>query len=111
MVEKPVTPQVDPEDVDKNRVFAILAYIIFFIPLLAARESRFAMYHANQGLILFLAALALNIVGTIVPVIGWFIILPLGNLAVLACVVLGIINAAQGQLKQLPLIGRFQLIK
>ncbi len=101
----------DPEDVEKNKVMAILSYIIFFIPLIAARDSRFAMYHANQGLVLFLAAVVINIVGGIVPFIGWFIILPFGWLAVLIFAIIGIINASKGEMKPLPLIGGITIIK
>ncbi|WP_412966800.1 DUF4870 domain-containing protein [Fredinandcohnia sp. 179-A 10B2 NHS] len=99
------------KDVEDNKVMAILAYIIFFLPLLAARESTFAMYHANQGLLLFLLAVGINIVGTIIPFIGWMIILPLGNLLVLALAILGIINAAKGDEKPLPILGKYRLIK
>ncbi|MGC5327837.1 DUF4870 domain-containing protein [Brevibacillus sp. SYSU BS000544] len=105
------SPKSDPADVEKNKVMALLSYLIFFIPLLAARESPFAMYHANQGLILFLAALFINVIGTIIPIIGWFILIPIGNLLVLVYAVMGIINALNGQTKPLPLIGKFQLIK
>ena len=96
-------PQVD--DVESNKVMAILAYIIFFIPLIAAKDSNFAVYHATQGLVLFLTAVAVNVIGSIIPIIGWFFILTLGNLAVLILAVLGIINAAKGLMKPLPLIG------
>jgi uncharacterized membrane protein len=64
------------EDINENKTMAILAYILFFVPLLAARESKFAMYHANQGLVLFLAAMAVNLIGSLIPVIGWFFIVP-----------------------------------
>lgn len=104
-------PQSNKEDVEKNKVMAIIAYIIFFIPLLAARDSKFAMYHANQGLNLFLLAVAVSIVGTIIPFLGWFLILPFGHLAVLIFVIMGIINASKGEMKPLPLIGKFELIK
>lgn len=103
--------EVDPTDAENNKVMGILAYILFFIPLLAAKESRFAMYHANQGLILFLAAVILNVVGTIIPIIGWLIIIPLGNLGIFILAILGIIKAAGGKLGPLPLIGKFNLIK
>ncbi|AET66128.1 putative membrane protein [Desulfosporosinus orientis DSM 765] len=103
--------EVDPADVENNKVMAVLAYILFFIPLLAARESRFAMFHANQGLILFLAALIVNVVGTIIPIIGWLIIIPIGNLAVLIGAILGIIKAAGGKMERLPLFGKYDLIK
>ncbi|HBS58821.1 MAG: hypothetical protein AAGU23_04095 [Bacillota bacterium] len=110
-MEMPVNQQQpDPADVEKNKGMAILAYIIFFIPLLAAKESKFAMYHANQGLVLFLAAMVANVVGAIIPLIGWFVIMPLANLAIVIFAVLGIINAAQGVMKPLPLIGNITLI-
>lgn len=99
----------DQQDIQANKVIAALAYVIFFIPLLAARESKFAMYHANQGLVLFLGALVVNFVGTLIPIIGWFLIVPLGNLFILVLAIIGIINALQGTTKPLPLIGRIQL--
>jgi uncharacterized membrane protein len=111
MAEQQMKVQPDPADVEKNKIVAALAYIIFFIPLLAARESRYAMFHANQGLVLFLSALALNIVGTIIPVIGWLLILPLGNLLIFVWAIMGIIRAAGGQMKPLPLIGGIEILK
>ncbi|TCZ78820.1 hypothetical protein E0485_07015 [Paenibacillus albiflavus] len=99
------------EDFQQNKAIAILAYIIFFLPLLTARDSKFAMYHANQGFLVFLTCLAVNIIGTIIPLIGWFIIVPFGNLFVLVLILLGILNAANGQMKPLPLIGKFEIIK
>ena len=103
--------QPEINDVEKNKIMGILAYIIFLIPLLAAKDSKFAMYHANQGLLLFLLAVAVNIVGSIIPIIGWFIIIPIGNLTVLIFAILGIINASKGLLKPLPLIGKISIIK
>jgi uncharacterized membrane protein len=100
----------EKNDIEKNKGMAILGYILFLIPLLAAKESKFAMYHANQGLLVFLFCIAVNIVGLIIPFIGWFVILPLGLITVLVLVVLGIINAANGAFKPLPVIGKIQLI-
>jgi uncharacterized membrane protein len=101
----------DTSDIEKNKAMAIVAYILFFVPLLAARESRFAMYHTNQGLLVFLGALAVNIVGGIIPFIGPLIIAPIGNLCVLVLMILGIINAANGKQAPLPFIGHIQIIK
>jgi uncharacterized membrane protein len=100
----------EKEDIEKNKAMAILAYIIFLLPLLAAKDSKFAMYHTNQGLVLFLLALAVNVVGGIMPFIGWFIIIPFGNLLVVVLAILGIINAAKGEAKPLPIIGGFMLL-
>ena len=51
----PVVPgtqgQADIRDAQDNKVMAILAYFgpLVLIPIFAAKESRFARYHANQG--------------------------------------------------------------
>ncbi|TVX95323.1 DUF4870 domain-containing protein [Cohnella terricola] len=97
-------------DIQQNKGMAILAYILFFVPLLAAKESAFAQYHAKQGLNLFLLALASNIVLGIIPIIGW-ILVPFANLFVLGLVIIGIMAAANGQEKPLPLIGKYQILK
>lgn len=102
--------QGDQQDIQANKVMAALAYVIFFIPLIVARESKFAMYHANQGLVLLLGAFVVNFVGTLIPIIGWFIIVPLGNLFIFVLAIIGIINAIQGMTKSLPLIGGIQLL-
>jgi len=110
-----VTPTPSAQDVADNKVMAILSYfgILFVIPLFAAKESPFAKFHANQGLLLFLAEIALYIVYYILllvlPIIGLiFSILFLG-ITVLA--IIGIINAAKGEAKELPLIGKYRIIK
>ncbi|GAA3403312.1 DUF4870 domain-containing protein [Paenibacillus hodogayensis] len=104
------TEQADPADVEKNRTIAIVAYILFFVPLLAAKDSRFAMYHANQGLLLLILAMAVNVIGSFIPFLGWFLIVPLGNIAVFVLFIIGVINAANGRMQQLPLIGQFKIL-
>ena len=110
-METEVNLQPDPADVEKNKMMGILAYIIFFIPLLAAKESKFAMYHANQGLVLFLLGVVVSIVGSIIPFLGWFIILPIGSLLVIVLAIIGIINASKGEMKPLPVVGKISIIK
>ncbi|GAA5416105.1 hypothetical protein Pryu01_01137 [Paraliobacillus ryukyuensis] len=98
-------------DVQENKLVAILGYILFFIPLLAAKDSAFARYHANQGLILLLTSIAVNIIGAIIPIIGVFIIIPIASIVIFVFFILGIVNAANGQMKPLPLIGGIEIIK
>ena len=97
-------------DIQQNKGMAIVAYILFFIPLLAAKESPFAQYHAKQGFNLFLLAWAVNIVLGISPCIGW-ILLPFANLGVLALAIIGIIGVVNGQEKPLPIIGDIKILK
>ncbi|WP_309244797.1 DUF4870 domain-containing protein [Cohnella silvisoli] len=103
-------PTVNETDVQQNKGMAIVGYILFFVPLLAAKESPFAQYHARQGLNLFLLALAVNIVLGILPFIGW-LLLPFANLAILGLMIIGILAAANGQIKPLPIIGKYEILK
>lgn len=54
--EKIVYPTPDPEDFEQNRTKAVFSYLSFLvlIPLISGRKSKFARFHANQGLVLFL---------------------------------------------------------
>jgi uncharacterized membrane protein len=104
------------EDIEKNKVMALLAYILFFIPLLAAKDSPFAKFHANQGLILFLTNLGIWIISVIldfIPVIGFIIgiVAMLAHIGVVILAVIGILNAVNGKSERLPLIGNYDLIK
>ena len=113
------TSQFDPQDIADNKSMSILAYIyiLFLIPLLACPNSKFARYHTNQGLVLFLLGITINIVSGIIfviPIIGPIIgalIMGVGNILTLVLMILGIVNAAQGQAKELPLIGKITLLK
>ena len=132
----PETPQVgapspapdmgDPVDVEKNKVFALLAYlgILVLVPILAARDSPFAKYHANQGLLLtggmiviWFVMVFVYIVVHFIPFLGILLsclscfIFPLLMLAWLAYAILGIVNAVNGKMKPLPGFPAITLIK
>ncbi|MBR6411487.1 MAG: DUF4870 domain-containing protein [Clostridia bacterium] len=103
-------------DAEENKVFAILAYIgiLVLVPILAAPNSKFAKYHANQGLILLIVGVILSIVGALlnlIPVVGWVFMLVM-EVIWLVLMILGIVNAAKGEEKPLPIIGNlFTLLK
>lgn len=108
-LNKEVIDLSDRQDAEANKWYAALAYILFFIPLLAANKSRFAMFHANQGLILLLAIIASNIVLGLIPFLG-FLLLPLCNLAALVLAIIGILNSFNGLMRPLPVIGELLTI-
>lgn len=105
-------PVFDDRDIDSNKVMAILAYIwiLFLVPLLAAKNSRFAQYHAYQGVALFIAWIIVNIVGWMLPY-NLSGLVTLATLGLLVLAVIGIMNAYQGKAKPLPLIGKFLVPK
>jgi len=107
MEEKTQIPpaQSQPETKKKNIGMAVVAYILFFIPLLTeSKNDSFVKYHTKQGLVLFIAWLVTGVLLRI-PIIGFFS-WPLG-IFVMILFVVGILNALSGKEKPLPLIGQF----
>lgn len=99
------------QDVKENKGMAIVAYIIFFIPLLtSAKDSRFARFHVNQGLVLLLTSVTGSICLPLIPFAGWFLT-PIFGLLCFVLFILGILAAANGEMKELPIIGKITLIK
>lgn len=106
------------DDVQQNKVYAIIAYIsiLFVVGLVIAPQSRFARYHANQGLLLcLLGFLVTALVSTLgfMPFVGKYAG-KVGYALGLGCtilMVLGVVNAARGECKELPLIGKYNLLK
>ncbi len=102
--------EFDPQDIEKNKTMAGLAYLIFFLPLIACPDSKFARFHANQALILWLAGIAGSIILGFIPIIGW-ILLPVFTIALIIFGVMGLVNGLGGKAKKLPIVGNYTLIK
>lgn len=117
------TSGYDAADINDNKILALLSYlgILFIVPLIAAPQSKFAKFHANQGLVLFIACVVVGLAGSVlqaIAVVLGFLFLALVNvlftavgLVLLALIIIGIVNACQGKAKELPLIGHFRFIK
>ena len=105
-----------------DKVYGILSYIgiLVLVPLLAGK-TQFARFHANQGLVLFIADIILGVViGISVGVLSLipFVGVVLGSilsgvlgLCIFILMIMGIVNAANGEMKPLPIIGGIKLIK
>ncbi|HBV68377.1 MAG TPA: hypothetical protein DEF04_09460 [Clostridiales bacterium] len=100
----------NPEDIEKNKTMAGLSYIVFFLPLLACPDSKYGKFHANQALLLLIVSVIGNIVLGFIPVIGWML-LPVYAVAILIMGIMGLVNGFGGKVKQLPLIGKYTIIK
>lgn len=113
------------EDVTNNKIMGILAYLglLVLVPIFAAKDSQYARFHANQGLVLCISAIALFFVSMIITFIVGLITfgllaLPISIILYLAVfgfwvafIVMGIMNACSGEPKKLPLIGNITIIK
>lgn len=117
------TESYESEDISNNRIFAVLGYlgILLVVPIICAPESPFARFHASEAIDL----LIFNVVYTIVAVVVTWLcfkvgqalgIIILGVFLILSIVsllfwIMGISNAARGQAKEIPFIGKFKLLK
>jgi len=100
----------EDKEVQEGIVWAIIGYlgILFLVPLLAKKDNKFALYHAKQGLVLFIAEIVgwiVMVVLAFIPIIGWIIDLLIW-IFLLVLFIVGIVNAATGKYKPLPVIGQ-----
>ena len=116
------TAEMDQQDINDNKIISILSYIsiLVLIPIFAVPGSKFTRFHANQGLLLFVLEIALGVVKivlrTILLIISWRLasivnLLAILDIAFLVLAVIGIVNAANGVAKELPIIGKFKILK
>ena len=112
------TSLYDPADIEKNKTMSGLAYILFFLPLVACPDSKYGRFHANQGLIVLIlgiaAGIVVNVITSIIPrQLGLIstLISSIVYLVVFAIGILGLINGFSGKAKELPFIGKFRIIK
>ena len=127
------TAEFDADDIAKNKVLSLFSYlgILLLIPLFAAKNSKFARFHINQGLTLFLTGSALDLIWNILSkVIGivrysfpgmafyWVgtvlnvivsIVFGLIGIAFIVLMIIGIVNACSGKAKTLPVLGNLHL--
>ena len=120
------TEKYDEKDIDSAAFFAPISYlgILFFVPLLIKPNSEFAKYHANQGLVLLLTALAVDavicLIGVLLNLVNLWIfptficlvfLFTFCNLFFVIFMILGMYNATSGYAKEIPIIGRIRIIK
>ncbi len=100
-------PKSGPKDIDENKGMAMIAYlgVLCFLPLFLKKDSEFAQYHGKQGLVLLIAWVAVNVL-YFIPLIGW-VLIPVGQVVGLILVIVGMLNAWHGEMKELPWIGKF----
>ena len=122
---RPAVASITEAEIQDGKGMAILAYILFIIPLLAARDKKFAMFHTEQALVLLITWVVIYIAFTILSIIISNISSTLGcGLSILSIIIwlaflvfwlIGLINAIGGKLKELPIIGqygaKFNLVK
>ncbi len=115
MTDTTTTPVATPEKADGQKVnveMAVIAYIIFLVPLLTdAKDDPFVKFHIKQAIILIIC-LVISSVITSIPFIGW-IFGSIMTIGLLILWIMGLISAINKEKKELPIIGKYaeQLLK
>jgi len=87
----------------------LLTFVGFIIVLLAKKNDQYAMYYGKQGLIIGVSYFILFIVNMIlafIPVVGWILGIIL-YLLMLVLWIIGIVYSFSGEMKPIPIIGKF----
>lgn len=108
------------DDIQQNKIMAMLSYlgILVLIPIFAAKDSKFARFHANQGLVLAITEVIWFTILSLLNLltrISWgfyFLTVPLWIISTIftVLVVFGIVTSVTGQAKTLPVIGKFHIL-
>ncbi len=92
--------------VEEGKIWAFIGYwwILFLVPLLAKKDNKFALFHGKQGMVLFVLEVIIWILSYI-PVIGWFIIGPIGSIICIILAIVGMVKSLQGHYWKMPVLG------
>ena len=116
-------PQTKSNNNSNDTLMGVLAYIgiLCLIPLLAAKDSEFAQFHAKQGLNLFLLEVGVAVLSWVLgfmSIVGGLAFLGLMTMAIwlvqigfFVLSIIGIVNALNGKKEPLPVIGGIKLVK
>ena len=118
------TNEFDPHDIRENKGIAAFSYLgfLFIMPLFGASGSRFARFHANQGLVLLIDEMIMAVFILASHILAvWFdnmllrtlrlILILILYAGMIFCVVFGLVNTLRGKAKELPLIGKTRILR
>lgn len=95
---------------NERRGMAALGYVgaLCLIPLIFARDSQFAQYHAKQGLVLAIIGFILNFAASLlwrVP-FGGLLVIVMG-IVLLVVSIKGILKALNGEKYEIPVVSEY----
>ena len=95
----------ESQEVLDGKAYALLSYlwILCLIPLLVKKDNKFALFHAKQGLVLFIAELVVGFVG-VIPFLGWAVLF-FGTLLFGILSLVGVVQVLMGNYWKRPVVG------
>ena len=108
-------PSNKSASVSEETMMSVVAYIIFFVPLLPdAKNNPVVKFHVKQGLTLLIAAVAASALSQILYNVLpygfwnlWNLINYILEIGILVLLVVGILNAVNHRQNPLPVIGKY----
>lgn len=100
-----MTNQQKDREIEEGKFFAIISYISFLciISLVLKRDNKFALFHAKQGLVLFVFEVA-SFILSILPLLAWLKIL--GLVAFTLISLWGILQVLMGNYSRIPIVDK-----
>ena len=109
---KDTTSEYNQEEIKSGMGMSILCYFGFLvlIPLFTEKSNQFVKFHVKQGLNAFIwtfiAGLCASFVSAMLPNLVGGLITSALSILTLVIEIIGIVNAAQGKAKELPIINK-----
>ena len=95
-------------------IIVYITWIGLLIAILSADKNEpFFKHHLNNALVILIASTAVGLIGAplcFIPVIGGLVVFA-AEIFLFVCMIMGIVNAVNGECKPLPIIGDIHLIK
>ncbi len=91
-------------EIQEGKFFAMISYISFLciVSMVLKKDNKFALYHAKQGLVLFVFEVV-SFILSIIPILGWLI--RIFGLVIFSLFSLwGILQALMGNYNRFPII-------
>jgi uncharacterized membrane protein len=102
---QPTSPGLSDNAAGALAYVTIIPAIIFLI-VEPFNKNSYVRFHSWQSIFFGIAAFAINLILTAIPIIGW-ILIPFVGLAFLIIWVILLLKALKGERFMLPLIGKF----
>jgi uncharacterized membrane protein len=92
------------KEIQEGKFFAVISYISFLcvVSLILKKDNKFVLYHAKQGLVLFVIEVACFIL-SVIPFLQ-VLIKTLGFAVFVFVSLYGIINAVKGNCRKIPFV-------
>lgn len=114
------------QDIKDGKGMSVLSYfgLLILIPLFIPkyRENPYVRFHMNQGAIILILSVAINLIGEILCAIlklialGFVagvlgVVIDILQVLIFVLMVIGIVNVVNGRAKDLPVVGGIRIIK